>query len=138
MFNFVQLVIAQLSNLSRTFCKASPPLTESANLLRIPSRPTSNIHSSLKANGILGSIRRGVASRARKVIVPLSSALVRPQLEYCIQVWGPQHRKNVELLERVQRRAMEYLFCEDRLQELCLFSLEKGKLQETSLWPSNI
>jgi len=59
-----------------------------------------------KASCILGCIQSSVAvgSRLREVILPLCSALVRAHLESCIQLWSPQHRKEMELLEQVQRR----------------------------------
>jgi len=87
-----------------------------------------------KANHILGCIKRSVASRSREGILPIYSTPVSPQLEYCILLWSPQHRKHMDVLEWVQRKAtkmirgLEYLSYEDRLRELELFGLEKRRL----------
>ncbi|PKU42097.1 pol- hypothetical protein [Limosa lapponica baueri] len=88
-----------------------------------------------KAHRILGYIKRSVASRSREVILPFYSTPVRLHLEYCVQLWSPQHNNNMDLLEQVQRRAMktirgmENFSYEKRLRELGLFSLEKRRLQ---------
>ncbi|GAB0185536.1 cAMP-dependent protein kinase inhibitor alpha [Grus japonensis] len=45
-----------------------------------------------KTSCVLGCIKRGVTSRLREVILPLYSALLRPHLQYCPQLWGVQRR----------------------------------------------
>ncbi|GAB0191963.1 hypothetical protein GRJ2_001661600 [Grus japonensis] len=86
-----------------------------------------------KANRVLGCIQSSVTSRSREVILPLYSALVRPHLEYCVQLWGPSTRHGAvgESPEEAMKmiRGLEHLCYEDRLRELGLFSLEKRWLR---------
>jgi len=57
-----------------------------------------------KAKRALGYIKRSVGSRVREAILPLCPALVRPPQKSCVQLWSPQHKNDLELLERGQRR----------------------------------
>ena len=88
-----------------------------------------------KANRVLGFIFRSVKSRSPDVILKLYLALVRPHLDYAVQFWSPHYRKDINLLESVQRRmtkriqGMKDIPYEMRLKKLNLHSLERRRLR---------
>ena len=62
-----------------------------------------------KENQTLGLIRRAIMYKEKQLIVPLYKATVRPHLEYCIQAWRPYRKKDIDKLERIQRRATKMI-----------------------------
>ena len=94
-----------------------------------------------KANKVLGQIKRTVISIDKNIFLSLYKTLVKPHLEYCVQVWSPYTKKDKEVLEKVQRRAIKMirgfgkLTYEERLLNCGLTTLEKrrcrGDLIET-------
>ena len=82
-----------------------------------------------KGNQVLGMIRRNITYKENNLIVPLYKAIVRPHLEYCIQAWSPYLRKDIDMLEKIQKRATKLipglrdLGYEERLKECGLTTL---------------
>ena len=86
-----------------------------------------------KANRILGMLKRTFRSRDSVLWKKLFISLVRPHLEYASTVWNPYQAGDVDVLERVQRRAtkiptsLSNLEYEDRLREWNLTSLAERR-----------
>ena len=59
------------------------------------------------ANKILGFLIRNVGPGNKEAFSRLYKALVIPILEYAVPLWSPYLQKNIDALERVQRRASE-------------------------------
>jgi hypothetical protein len=88
-----------------------------------------------KANSTMKLILKTVTSRSAKVLIPLFNSLVRPKLEYCIQVWRPYLKQDIKMLEKVQKRytkrikEVKGLRYEDRLLSLNINSIEARELR---------
>ena len=99
-------------------------------------KPTKHcISASEKANKILGLIARSFDFKNPSIINQLYRSLVRPHLEYAVSVWSPNLIKDIDRLERVQRRATKLIpnirnkSYENRLKQMNLFSLKKRRLR---------
>ena len=57
-----------------------------------------------KDNDTLVCFKTSMAIRSREVLLPLYSVLVRPHLEYSVQFWAPQFKKEKELLKKAHQR----------------------------------
>ena len=74
------------------------------------------------------------STNLKKIILTLFNALVRSHLEYCIQFWSPYNKRNIDKLERIQRKVtimtprLQNKPYEERLRELNFFSLSKRRL----------
>ena len=88
-----------------------------------------------KGNKTLRLIRKTITYKEKHLIVSLYKATVRPHLEYCIQAWSPYRKKNIDKLERIQRRATQMipklrdLSYESRLLQCDLTTLETNRLR---------
>ena len=88
-----------------------------------------------KGNQVLGMIRRNITYKENSLIVPLYKAIVRPHLEYCIQAWNPHLRKDIDMLEKIQRRATKLipglrdLRYEERLKECGMTTPRNAKIK---------
>ena len=82
-----------------------------------------------KANQALGMIKRNFKYVSKDSLMILYKTFVRPHLEYCAPIWNPRYCNDIDILERVQRRATKLIpsistfSYEARLNHLQLHSL---------------
>ena len=98
------------------------------------------------ANRVIGFIARNFNYKSTEFMLPLYKSLVRPHLEYAVQLWSPHLRRDIYKMERVQRRATKMIpeirshSYQQRLKDLKLISLVqrrlRGKLIEVFEYPN--
>ena len=89
------------------------------------------IEATKSANETLGMISRTFMYKDKITMLRLYKSLVWPKLEYCIQAWRPYLKKDIDLLEKVQKRATKLMIRDksagyyERLRLLRLTTLER-------------
>ena len=84
---------------------------------------------------MLGMLKRTFATRNKDIWKKLYTTYVRPHLEFAVSAWNPYLKKDIETLEKVQRRAtrispaIKNLTYENRLEALKLTTLKKRRIR---------
>ena len=92
-----------------------------------------------KANRILGLIRRNTVQKEGEIIIPLYKSIIRPHLDYGIQVWPFSYKKDLAILERIRNRAtklitaLRQLSYKDRLKHCYVATLETRMNREDQI-----
>ena len=85
-----------------------------------------------KGNQVLGQINRSFSCKKKDIMQQIYKVFVRPHLEYAVTAWSPWHRKDIEILEKIQRRATRPMSdvhgtYPERLDQLGLTTLEERR-----------
>jgi hypothetical protein len=105
-------------------------------LVNVNSKKSNQCSKTVKsANKVLGLIARNITSRDKSIMLPLYKTLVRPILDYCIQIWKPYLKSDIKMLESPQKRftkmvrGLKRFKYKDRLKKLGLTTLETRHLR---------
>jgi len=88
-----------------------------------------------RASRTIGFVNRNFHCRNKEIIIPIYKAMIRPLVEFAVQFWSPHLRKDIDKLERIQRRITKMIpelrnkSYPERLKELNLITLEKRRLR---------
>ena len=86
------------------------------------------------ANRVLRFIARNFRYKNKELILPLYKSIVRPHLEHAVQFWSPHLRRDINKIEKIQRRATKIIpeirnhSYHQLIQDLDLISLVQRRL----------
>ena len=80
----------------------------------------------------MGQLLRSIQCRDKDTIVQLYKVFIRPHLEYAVQAWSPYTTKDIESMEKVQKRMIRQISnlsgsYEEKLKKLNLTTLEERR-----------
>ena len=87
------------------------------------------------ANTVLWFIASNFRYKNKELILPLHKSLVRPHLEHAVQFWSPNLRRDIDKIEKIQRRATKMIpeirnhSYHQRIQDFDLISLVQRRLR---------